>query len=168
MNRQNSVLRTELLQILDNTSASGTDKVKALVQCLAQLKNRKLIEQTLKKCKLQAGGFLTNEHLELYYNISKGKNELGYISKGWEDPGFRIGNIVFVPKSKIEAEKQKVPTLLKFCATRGIAMSADQNDLGNLEFHLDSVIYSDGFNLKVFSQVLECLGECAKEIREAF
>ena len=145
-----------------------TDKIKALTQCLAQFQNQKLIEQALAACKLQPSGFLTNEHLELYFNIAKGKHDVGYISKGWEDPGFRVANILVVPKSKIETEKQKVPMLMKFCATRGIAVTADPNEDGDIEFQMDSVIYSDGFNKRVFSQVLECLADCMAKAKETF
>jgi len=30
----------------------------------------------------------------LYYDITRGRHDMGYIAKGWEDPGFRIGDLV--------------------------------------------------------------------------
>ena len=59
-------------------------------------------------------------------------------------------------------------TLLKYCATRGIVMTIKENDDDSVELQMDSVIYSDGFNKKVFIQVLRCLGECAEKANSLF
>jgi hypothetical protein len=135
----------------------------------AQLANQKLVCGTLKKCGLQGHGLITNEHLELYYDIhASDHRDVGYISKGWEDPGFRVGNVIQMPVNWVEAKKKHLPTLMKHCATRGVAMTGEKLNGDTFEFHLDSVIYSDGFNQKVLAQIVECLSECVKKIRATF
>jgi len=134
-----------------------------------QAGNKKLACHTLSKCGLRGHGFVTNEHLELYYDIETLENrDVGYISKGWEDPGFRVGNVVKVPTGQIEARKASLPMLMNHCATRGVAMTGERLAGGTFEFHLDSVIYTDGFNPKVLAQVLECLTDCTEKVRAIF
>ena len=127
-----------------------------------------IVEQILKECGLRPTGFNANEHLELYYDIAQGKREVGYISKGWDDPGFRVGDIVEVPKWKIAALKEHAYALLKYCATRGVVMTVKENDDDSVELQMDSVIYSDGFNKKVFAQVLHYLTECVQKAHDTF
>ena len=131
--------------------------------------NKQLARHTLNKCGLRGHGFITNEHLELYYEIETlEKKDVGYISKGWEDPGFRVGNVVKVPIVRIEAQKTHLPKLMNYCATRGVAMTGERLAGGIFEFHLDSVIYADGFNHLVLAQVLECLSDCTETVRSTF
>jgi hypothetical protein len=134
----------------------------------AQIENRRIVEQTLHECGLQASGFLTNAQLELYCDVLQGKREMGYISKGWDDPGFRVGDLVTVPQSQIEAVKKHAQTLMRYCATRGVTATGERKDDGCMEFHMDSVIYTDGFNKKVLAQVLHYLNECNAKARELF
>jgi hypothetical protein len=133
-----------------------------------QAGNKKLVERILHECGLRPDGFITNEDLELYYDIARGQHALGCISKGWEDPGFRVGDVVRVPFGRLEALKDKLPGLMKYCATRGIAMTGEALTRDIYEFHLDSVIYSEGFNQKVFAQVLQSLTDCVGQFRATF
>jgi hypothetical protein len=130
-----------------------------------QAKNKKLVLRTASACGFQLSRFITNEHMELYYDIAQNNRELGYISKGWEDPGFRVGNVLPVPVGAIEAVKVHSDRLTNYCATRGVAMTGHWKDEDKFEFHLDSVIYSAGFNQKVFTQVLEYLTDCVEKWR---
>lgn len=161
-------LRSKIFRVVTDADAPVAEVVKALAQCQAHIENRMIVEQTLKECALRPSGFNANEHLELYYDIAHGKRELGYISKGWDDPGFRVGNIVEVPKWKIAALKEHAYALLKYCATRGVVMTVKENDDDSVELQMDSVIYSDGFNKKVFAQVLHCLTECVQRAHDTF
>ena len=64
--------------------------------------------------------------------------------------------------------KERLPELMKDCGTRGVAKTGEELNGGNFEFHLDSGIYSDWFNQKVFAQVWECLTDCAGKFRVVF
>jgi len=162
------LLRSKIFRVVTDADAPVAEVLKALAQCQAHIENRMIVEQTLKECGLRPSGFIANEHLELYYDIAHGKRELGYISKGWDDPGFRVGNIVEVPKWKIAALKEHAYALLKHCATRGVVMTVKENDDDSVELQMDSVIYSDGFNKKVLGQVLHYLTECVQRAHDTF
>ena len=138
----------------------------SVAQRKVQSANRHLVVATLEQCGFQTGGFNTNEHMELFYDIETWeKRTVGYISKGWEDPGFRVGDVIKVPMHRLKAKKELLPMLMNHCATRGVAMTGEKLNRDAFEFHLDSVIYSEGFNQKVLAQVVECLSECAEIVR---
>lgn len=161
-------LRSKIFRVVNDADAPVAEVLRALAQCQAHIENRTIVEQTLKECGLRSSEFKTNEHLELYYDIEQGKRDVGYISKGWDDPGFRIGDIVEVPKWKIAALREHAYVLLKYCATRGVVMTVKENDDDSVELQMDSVIYSDGFNEKVFVQVLHYLTECVQKAHDTF
>ena len=158
-------LRSKIFRVVTDADAPVAEVLKALAQCQAHIENRMIVEQTLKECGLRPSGFIANEHLELYYDIAQGKRELGYISKGWDDPGFRVGHLFDIPRRKLPQLKENIVTLLKFCATRGVSVTIDETKDG-MQIHMDSVIYSDGFNKKVFEQVLHYLNGCVGKAEE--
>lgn len=161
-------LREKIFRVVNDADVPVAEVLRTLAQCQAHIENRTIVEQTLKECGLHPSGFNTNKHLELYYDIAQGKRKVGYISKGWDDPGFRIGDIVEVPKRKIASLREHAYSLLKYCATRGIVMTVEENDNDSVKLQMDSVIYSDGFNEKVFVQVLHYLTECVEKANEMF
>src|SRR5688572_23057708 len=59
--------------------------------------------------------------LELYMDISDGGIAIGYISRGWNDPGFRIADQVAVPDLVVGSDYSDA--LREFCATNGVAVS---------------------------------------------
>ncbi|NLB54638.1 MAG: hypothetical protein GX811_02515 [Lentisphaerae bacterium] len=161
-------LRSKIFKLVNDADAPAAEVISALAQCQAHIQNRMIVEQTLKECGFRPTGFNANEHLELYYDIAQGKNEVGYISKGWDDPGFRVGDVIEVSKWKITALKEHAYTLLKYCATRGVVMTVEENDDDSVMLQMDSVIYSDGFNKKVFAQVIHYLNECTTKAEQLF
>ena len=102
---------------------------------------------------------------ELYYDLKQGRHDVGYISKGWNDPGFRVGDLVSVSKENIGNVQANAYRLLKFCATRGVVLAVEEK-ADSIELQMDSVIYSDGFNKSVFAQVLHYLNACVEKAQE--
>lgn len=169
MDRKSSIdeklLRDKIIAVLRSNRIPLELALKLLSQCQSQIRNILIIERILKECGLRPSRFLTNEHLELYYDIKRGRHDVGYISKGWDDPGFRIGDIVEIKKESIEAFKQSTYELLRFCATNGITFTMEKAKYG-LELQMEGVIYSDGFNKRVFQHTLEALNECLEKALE--
>ena len=125
-----------------------------------------LVRQTLRECGYQPVSFEFNDDMEVYYDIETSKgHDIGCISKGWTEPGYRIANIITVPRPWIIAQKAKVPGLMQYCATRGFALTAADPIGEVIEFSVETVIYSAGFNDQVLAQVLENLTDCNAHIR---
>jgi hypothetical protein len=158
-------LRDQIFAIFKENKVSADKAIKVLSQCFSHITNRMLVEETAKECGLRLSGFLTDDALELYYDLKQGRHEVGYISKGWDDPGFRIGEIVEIEKRKLASLKEHAFELLKFCATNGVTMTIeDRKD--SIEIQMSSVIYSDGFNKKVFEQTLHHLNLCVEKAED--
>jgi hypothetical protein len=155
-------LRGQLFAVLNDSKVSADKVLKALSQCEAHIRNRIMVETIAKECGLKLSRFLANDALELYYDLKRGRHDMGYISKGWDDSGFRIGDLIKIPKDKIYSLKACAYQILKFCATNGIAMTiAERKD--TVEIHMDGVIYSEGFNKNTFMNTLETLNECIEK-----
>jgi hypothetical protein len=155
-------LRRQVFALLSESKTSVEQDLKVLSQCASHIRNRLLVENLARRCKLKLSGFLINDGLELYYNLSRGRDDMGYVSKGWEDPGFRIGDIISVPRSKAAKFKACLPQIRKFCAVNGIAMTVKRTK-ESIEIQMDGVIYSEGFNKKTFVSTLDTLHECVEK-----
>jgi hypothetical protein len=155
-------LRDRIFEVLRNSRTSAEEDLTALLQCAAHIRNRIIVEQTAKECGLKLSGFRANDELELYYDLQQGRHDVGYISKGWNDPGFRVGDLVSVPRDNIGKVQANAYRLLKFCATRGVVLTVDEKP-DSIELQMDFLIYSDGFNKSVFAQVLHYLNESVEK-----
>lgn len=160
-------LREKIFKVLCDSQTSVEEDLVALRQCDSHIRNRIIVQQAAKDCGVKFSGFKANEYLELYYDLKRGRHDVGYISKGWEEPGFRVCELIKVPKSAISVLKTNVYALLKFCATRGVAVTIEEKT-DSVQLHMGSVIYSAGFNKKVFAQVLDSLTECTDKVHELF
>ena len=123
---RSSLLRNRIFKVLNKHKASPDNALKALSQCHAHINDRLLIEEIAKECGLKLSGFQTNEQLELYYDLKHGRQDLCFLSKGWDDPGFRLGEIVDIPIWKLADMREHVYALLKFCATQGVVMTIEE------------------------------------------
>jgi hypothetical protein len=158
-------LRERVFALLSESGTSPEQDLKVLSQCASHIRNRMLVEKIAKSCKLKLSGFLFNNALELYYDLKSGREEMGYISKGWEDPGFRIGDLIEIPKPEAARFKAGIRQLRKFCAVNGIGITVARKK-GCIEIQMDGVIYSEGFNKKTFKSTLETLNECVQKANE--
>ncbi len=157
-------LRREVFSLLGRSKTSAQQDLKILSQCVSHLQDVALVQKAAKASKLKLSGFRVNDALELYYDIKRGSEDMGYISKGWEDPGFRIGDLVAVPRSKAGRFKTCLSQIQKFCAVNGIAMTVTKTK-ESIDIQMDGVIYSEGFNRKTFKSTLETLYECVQKAK---
>ena len=158
-------LRNKILAVLSKSKASVDDMLKALSQCQSHILSRMATEEIARECGLKLARYTSNQDLEFYYDIHKGRHCVGYISKGWKDPGFRIGDVIRIPERKAGLFQVNAYHILRFCAVRGITMTVEETK-DAIEVHMDGVIYSDGFNKNTFTKTLETLNECVEKIRE--
>jgi len=158
-------LRDQIFALLNKKKASFEIALKALSQCEAHIRNRMMVEKIAKECELKLSRFVSNEDLELYYDLKQGRHDVGYISKGWEDPGFRIGDLIEMEKSKMDSFKANAYEILRFCATNGIVLTVEETK-DTITLQMEGVIYSEGFNKDTFSKTLKTLNECVEKAQE--
>ena len=114
-----------------------------------------------------AGFILSNYHwdeqLELYFDIErKGKSDC-YISKGWDQPGFRVSAIVDIPLTR-EFDWNFFDYVSDYCAVNGVALTR-QPEGSIVGWMLDSVIYSGALNAESFTGSVDSMLECIQQIR---
>ena len=133
----------------------------ALSYCRNQFENRTIVETAVLVSGCSATDFLWNEELELYYGIAKNGEEVAFISKGWDDPGFRLGELVTVSEDRLG----RLDDVKNFCNTNGIVMSFQENEESDYEVMLEQVIYCTGFDGRTFAQALSTLIECSDKLK---
>ena len=158
-------IRDRIFVLLEKNKASFEDALKALSQCEAHIQNRMMVENIATECGLKLSRFLASDELELYYDLKRGRHDMGYISKGWEDPGFRIGDLIDMEKWKEESFKANAYQILRFCATNGIVITVEETK-DKITLQMEGVIYSEGFNKDTFLKTLETLNECVQKAQD--
>ena len=122
----------------------------------------------VKKCadelELTLLGFLTNEALELYYNVYKDNDPVCYISKGWGDPGFRIGELIEIDRS-IPDFKEKFCHIFKICSSNLVSINVSHAKSDKVELNLAIGVYEKGFNGEVLREALDSLQGSLRQIR---
>ena len=163
MATKSSYLRDQIRSLLHESPTSVDEDLEALSHCEAQLRNRCIVEHLARECGLTLAGFVTNNTLELYYDIKQGRHGLGYISKGWEDPGFRIGDLVEVGWWDQDIVQANSRLIMRLCAINGITLTIQEAPIA-ITLQLDGVLYSEGFNRDSFQQTLESVNVCVEKI----
>jgi hypothetical protein len=163
MATKSSFLRDNICALLRDATTSVEEDLEALSQCAAHIRDRRIIGGIAGECGLTLTGFRSNGDLELYYDIKRGHHDLGYIAKGWQDPGFRIGDLVEIGWWDKDILTANTAQIMRHCATNGIAMTIKHGQL-TIELQLDGVIYSEGFNYATFLQTLDSLDACVGKI----
>ncbi len=160
---KSNYLREQVLALLRESTTSAQEDLKVLSECVAHIRDRMIIEDTARESGLALTGFRANDALELYYDIKRGRHDLGFIAKGWEDPGFRIGELVEIgwwDKDVLTANSHEI---MRLCARNGITLTIQEAPL-TITLQLDGVIYSEGFNRATFLQTLDSLNACIEKI----
>lgn len=151
----------DIIHLLERRDLPRGVSLRALAYCRDQLHNRTLVETAVLVAGCTASGFLWNNELELYFDIAKSGKDVAFISKGWNDSGFRIAEVVQVP-SELVARLEEVKHL---CHTNGVVFSVLDPDPSGVEVMLEQVIYSTGFDGRTFSLALSTLIKCSDPIK---
>jgi len=136
-------IRAELHAVMKQHGVSLEQAAELFTQCADMLRTCAELLGLAEAAGLKLAGFKTDEHLELYFNIHRGKADLGFISKGWSDPGFRLGNTLLLPASKLPLLQANSHKISKLCATNGLVVTAHEKR-NPVELHLESVILQGG------------------------
>jgi hypothetical protein len=135
--------------------------MKTLDQCRAQLENRTLVEGALLISGYELSDFSWNDQLELYFDIERTGEEVGFISKGWTDPGFRVGEVVIIPAERIDNFTARAEDVHDFCSANGFACTVTLTP-EHCEVLIECVIYCTGFDGRTLSQSLAALAKCSR------
>ena len=131
----------------------------------AQQANISLVENCAKQAGLGLDGFLSNNSLELYYNIHRDGNSVCYLYKGWADPGFRIGCLIDMKKSH-KNFTENLEDFSKICSKYMLTKTIGNSSMEDcVQVIFETGIYTDGFNGKVLGEAMENMEEAVAKIR---
>lgn len=157
-------LRDQVFKTINKSDKSGKEVLQVLEQCTAYIRDQLELEKLGKECDIQFKGFQANDDLELYFNIIRNHHDVGYISKGWDDPGFRIGDVIEIEQASAKIYVPHFPEIHNYCATNGIVMTVKERE-GGYSMAMDGVIYSEGFNKGTLMKTLNTLAECVEKAK---
>lgn len=113
----------------------------------------------------EASGFQSDKKMALYWEITRRGEELGYIYRGWDDPGFGIGESLLVSAEDGPILMAQAIVLSAFLAANGVCMTVDQLPFGGYCLNLNCCIYASGFNAGAVKEVVDTLAECSTTVK---
>jgi hypothetical protein len=158
--------RAATIGALDRLELGKEEVIRGLADCRLQLEHKALIERVLSAAGYSTERFSWDEHMELYFDVTDGRRDAGYISKGWEDPGFRIAQLLTIPTEYAGAFKAGLEALQHKCATEGLALSTKEEE-GELTIYIECVIYTAGFTAEAVAHCMRYLDECTAVVQDS-
>lgn len=155
--------RDNLKAWLSKQKLNENEIINLLERELTQRRNIKLVKQCIKAIGLHSRGFISNDALELYFDLYKDNKNICYISKGWQDPGFRVGEFIEINKT-IPGFREKFYEIFRICSKDLISVSVSETQDKSVGMSLEIGIYSEGLNAKVLRNATETLEQVLKNI----
>ena len=152
-------IRERIIAMVEERGIPADRASVILSQCKAFVTDQLLVAQTAQEAGYRLTDFKTDDQFELSFNIKSGKYDVGFISKGWDAPGFRIGETLLVRSDQLSLFRAKADELMNLCARNGVALSGTRCAEG-LELAFDAVIFQEGLNSKTFGDTAEAVSEC--------
>jgi hypothetical protein len=113
----------------------------------------------------QVSGFQTDEDRALYWDISRSDKDIGFIFRGWDDPGFGVGECVLVKAAAMPIFMAQEGVISDFLATNGFCMTMEELAGGECSLGLTTTVYAAGFNTGTLNAVLGTLEECSATVK---
>ncbi len=131
---------------------------------LNQIKSITLVKDCAKKSKLKLKEFITDEQLEVYFEVYRREKNICFIAKGWDEPGFRIGEIIKLDKNNPDF-KRNFYKIFEICSKDLISLGFFKQNKAYLWLSLGVGIYYNGFNEKVLKDASATLKSAADKIK---
>ena len=132
---------------------------------VAQQAHILLVQSCAQEADLKLENFLTNDALELYYDVFRNRKSICYLSKGWDDPGFVIGNTLDLKKTHANFN-ENLDSISKVCSRHMLVQTVNKRaPEGCISISFEIDIYTDGFNEKVLKEAVKNMGEAMTELQ---
>ena len=137
----------------------------ALCHCLAAIRDAGQVGGLAAELGLEVAGPRSNEHMALYWDVTRDGRAMGFIYRGWDDPGFGVGECVPVSADEMPVLMAQVDAVTRLLATNGVALTITPLSAGGCWLDMTTVIYSDGFNAGTLRATLGTVAKCAATVR---
>jgi hypothetical protein len=148
-------------------AANPAEAEQMLQQCAGYYHNQRLIQRCANELGLELAGGTANATLQVYYDIQRNGGDWGYISRGWDEPGFRIGQALDVPNDKLPEFRRHSERIIRNLAARGIVITIESMpEPAQAQLHLTLNLPDAGFNQNMLLESLANLFEATQQIKE--
>ncbi|MBI4245421.1 MAG: hypothetical protein HY606_15135 [Planctomycetes bacterium] len=144
-------------------SQAETNDPKTMDYCLNFLCNVTTVLMNSTGAGFTLNRLVVDSALEFYFDVYSGEKDIGYISKGWEDPGLRVGDILNISPDETRKLKENILHLMKACSNQGVAVYFREKDNG-IEIELWTPLYIDALTSRGLKDAFDALNECKRMI----
>lgn len=152
----NGDIKKRLNTWIEKQKLTDKETFKMLEAVLNQRKDICLVREIANKAGFELTRFINNDALALYFDVLSKDKSVGYISKGWDDPGFRVGEYFEMDKKDL-AFKEKFYKIFQFCSGNLISVGVSEKTPGKVGVSLEIGIYGDGFTEKALKGAVETM-----------
>ncbi len=138
---------------------------KALCQSIDFLRDVDRFNAVVSELGLEVSGVRSDDDLALYWDVSHSGRDVAFIYRGWDDPGFGIGECVPVSADEMPVFMAQANAIITFLATNGLALTTEPMPGGGFWLNMTTAIYSSGFNAGVVGAALGTIAECTGTVR---
>ena len=162
-----AVMRSALLGTVEKMAANPAEAEQMLQQCVDYYHNQRLIQRCANELGLELARGTANATLQVYYDIQRNGGDWGYISRGWDEPGFRVGQALDVPNDKLPEFRSHSERIIQALAARGIVITIEsKHEAALTQLHLTLNLPDAGFNPNTLIDSLTNLFEATQQIKE--
>ena len=161
-----AAIRGVLLETVEKLATDSTEAEQLLLQCAGYYHNHRLIHRYAGELGLELTRGTANASLQVYYDIQRHGGDWGYISRGWEEPGFRLGQVLKVPNDRLPELRRCSEGIIRALAARGIAITIEPDQATNThDLQLTTNISDAGFNPEALLHSLQIMFDSVQQIR---
>jgi len=161
-----SEIRQRLLLAAEKLTSHREDAEQILLQCADYFRGRHLLHRYAQEVGIELAKGYTDENIQLYYQLRHDGDIVGFISKGWEEPYYRLGESLRLKHNQLPAWKRHAAEISLLLATNGVALCPDW-DKASAAQHLNLTINipEAGFNKDTLAQTVETMAACVHKIK---
>lgn len=123
------------------------------------IRDIKRLGAAAKKTGLRLSGYQSDAEKALYLDVTYEGIGLGFVYRGWDDPGFGVGDVIMVSAENMPLFGALSGRIFSRLATDGLAVTVHPLPTGGCCLAITSAIYSPGFNARVFGATLRTVAE---------
>lgn len=129
------------------------------------LKNLGSVINAVASSGLIAKGFRSTPQLEFYFDLHRGSEELAAVAKGWDDPGIRVLDLIWIRANAISRFRAVMDQVLDACSSQGVCFYIRNATQEGAEIELWTPLYGDTLNPKQLKRAVQALADCRRRIR---
>lgn len=111
-------LRATIVRAAEQSGLARGVVLRVLEQGRHHFEARTEVDAAVAVAGSHATGFMWNEALAVYCDLTKGGRDVAFLSKGWDDPGYRLGQMLLIEPPHVARFHGRYDWLQRFLLTK--------------------------------------------------